>query len=112
MVTAAEQSKPKRRKWWQFTLRTLLALMLLASVTLAWVGNELASKRNEDALSNDIHQAGGRAVQSVQQRLSFPPESWYSDDPFLNSETNWTKSFRITDVRLTASTVTEFRTLL
>lgn len=112
MDQASEQSKPKRRRWWQFTLRTLLIAMLLASLPLAWVGNELANKRNEEALSHDIHQAGGRAVFTLQQRLTFPPESWYSNDDPFHSVTAWNQSYRISEVHLTARTATEFRILL
>jgi len=38
---------PKRR-WYQFSLRTLLAAMLVASCGLGWLGNELRIARNRE----------------------------------------------------------------
>src|SRR5436190_2347454 len=108
-----DQPIAKRRRWWQFTLRSLLVLTLLLSLPLAWVRNEMAHKRREEVLADAIHRAGGTAVQSAVNRLNIPDRlvvPWETADPFGGD--SWTQAYRITRVELDRGNAAEFRSLL
>ena len=46
MSTTTQPPKPKRR-WYQFSLRTLMAFVLVASASVGWVGSEILRGREE-----------------------------------------------------------------
>lgn len=50
---------PKRRRWFQFGLRALLALTLLASVGMSWLGVQIHRAKREAAAVEAIRAAGG-----------------------------------------------------
>jgi len=52
------EPKPKRR-WYQFSLRTLLVVVLVLSPFFAWVGWELEKTRREQAVVGTIEAFGG-----------------------------------------------------
>jgi Leucine-rich repeat (LRR) protein len=109
----AIKSKAKRRRWLQYTLRSLAVFMVLVSFPLAWIGNELASKRREDEIADVITKSDGRAVYSEVNRFHIPVRidvPWISDDPF--GEESWTEEYRLTHVELNRSKPAEFRSLL
>lgn len=55
----AEPSKRKRR-WYQFRLRTLLIVMLVAAIPCAMLGRKIARKRQERAATATIAKWGGK----------------------------------------------------
>ena len=57
--------KPKRR-WFQYSLRSLLLFMLLASVLFAWLGRHLARARVQRPIVARIEAAGGHAYYDYQ----------------------------------------------
>ena len=60
-------SKPRRR-WSQYSLRTLLVLMLVASIGLSWIASELQPYRKQREVANAIISLGG----SVQWDSNWP----------------------------------------
>lgn len=48
-----------RRRWFQFSLRTLLVFMLLASIPLSWVAVKLQRARRQRAAVEAIEELGG-----------------------------------------------------
>ena len=51
MSTTTQPAKPKRR-WCRFSLRTLLVVMLVFSVTVGWVGSKmLQARQNRDRVA-------------------------------------------------------------
>jgi hypothetical protein len=53
--------KPRRR-WFQFTLRTLLVLMLLVCIGMGWLGVKMQQTRKQRAAINAIVHGGGRVT--------------------------------------------------
>ena len=53
------QTKPKRR-WFQFSLRTLLIVVTLSAVPLGWVGSKMAQQRREKAVIEWVINMKGR----------------------------------------------------
>jgi hypothetical protein len=58
----ATETRPAspRFSWFRYRLRTLLVLMLLASVGMSWLGVQLRTKRKEMATVTAILELGGR----------------------------------------------------
>jgi Leucine-rich repeat (LRR) protein len=96
--------KVKRLRWLQFKLRTFFLLLFLISLPLAWIGNGLGGKYQEQELVKAIEKAGGGAEKSFVDRLTIP---WNSSE----GETLWV-SRRVTGVSLTAGAPAELRALL
>jgi hypothetical protein len=61
--------KPKRRRWLQFSLRTLLVLTLLFALFMGWVASKLNTLRRQQRAAEAIMALGG----SVQYRYQFDP---------------------------------------
>jgi hypothetical protein len=54
---------PKRqRRWLQFSVRTLLVLILVASVGLAWIASKLKQSREQRQAVQAIQRLGGTAI--------------------------------------------------
>ncbi len=53
---AESGAKPPRRRWFQFRLRSLLILMAILSVPLAWLGHELQQRRAEAKVVAELKQ--------------------------------------------------------
>ena len=52
---------PKRkRRWCQFSLRTLLIFMLVCAISCGWVARRIEQKRREREIVNEIIKRGGR----------------------------------------------------
>ena len=51
--------KPKRR-WYQFSLRTLMLFMVVCAVVSAWFGKKLDETRREQVMVAEIEKLGGR----------------------------------------------------
>ena len=53
---ADEQGKPKkpRRRWYQFSLRTLMLFVVVASLALAWVGNRYQRARESRQAAAEV----------------------------------------------------------
>ena len=59
-MSSEKQQLPKpKRRWFQLRLRTLLALVTLASVPLGWVGWELDQRRREKVAIAWVEEMGG-----------------------------------------------------
>jgi len=57
-----EQPKRKRRRWRQFSLRTMFVLLTIAAVLLALLSPPLVERRREQAVVRTIEAAGGRVT--------------------------------------------------
>jgi hypothetical protein len=66
MTTAPTTTRKPRRRWLQFSLRTLLVLMLVTSVPLGRLTYKLKQAREQRATIDAIHALGGRASRSCQ----------------------------------------------
>jgi Leucine-rich repeat (LRR) protein len=62
---AAMEAKRKRR-WFQFSLRTLLIVTLVVAIPCAWVGRKIERKRRERAAVALIENLGGHVVYNYQ----------------------------------------------
>jgi hypothetical protein len=63
-----EADPPKRkRRWYQFSLRTLLIFMLVCAVPCAWLGRKLERKRREREIVRKIEARHGRALYDRKQ---------------------------------------------
>ena len=67
MSLAAKLAPEPKRRWFQFRLRTLLVLILLASGVFRWVGWELDQRRKEkktiawvEGMSGDVYFSGDK----------------------------------------------------
>jgi len=62
VATAAGQAdKPRaRRRWYQYSLRTLLLVMLLASVGISWFAVKMQRARKQREAVEAIRGLGGR----------------------------------------------------
>ncbi len=65
--------KPPRR-WYQFRLRSLLILMAILSVPLAWLGHELRLRWAEERSVSIVKASGGSVEFEYFQRLKVPEE--------------------------------------
>ena len=65
----AEPPKRKRR-WFQFSLRTLLIFMLVCAVACAWLGRMIEQKRRERGAVEAIRKAGGSVLYDYQVQPS------------------------------------------
>ena len=60
MDVASEKPAEPPRRWFQFSLRTLLIVVTVASVTLGWIGWRLGQVRREQATIAWVVEMGGR----------------------------------------------------
>ena len=69
-----ESSKPRRR-WFQYSLRTLLLLMLLVSIGMSWVAVRMQRARRQREAVKGIERLGGGVMYDYQfdQSPSQPP---------------------------------------
>ena len=75
MTTAEPSTTPKsRRRWLQFSLRTMLVLMLVFGAGLGWLAHEAERARAQHKLAAAIEQLGGhveyRAVSGGMIRIA------------------------------------------
>jgi hypothetical protein len=60
-LTPANPEPPKRkRRWFQFGLRTLLIVVTVVAVPSAWLGHKIEQKRRQRDAIEDIRRIGGR----------------------------------------------------
>jgi Leucine-rich repeat (LRR) protein len=65
---AAMEAEPKRkRRWFQFSLRTLMILTLIVAIPCAWLGRKIEQKRREREAVAAIMKAGGIVVYDYQK---------------------------------------------
>ncbi len=55
-------SPPPKRRWFQFSLRTLLIVMLIIAIPCAWVGRKIEQKRREREAVTAIKALGGHVL--------------------------------------------------
>ena len=53
------EPQPKRRRWYQFSLRTLMLFMVVCAIPSAWVGSKLEATRREQVVVAEIEKLGG-----------------------------------------------------
>ena len=77
MDTDTGQTAKPRRRWLQFSLRTLLIVVTVLSVPLGWVGWRLGQVRREQATITWIEEMGGR----VYYQSNYKPDdrSWWEE---------------------------------
>ena len=68
------EARPRRR-WYQFTLRTLLIVMTLASVGLSWFAVKLQQARRQRAAVEAIEKAGGWVEYDYELRTRPPSDA-------------------------------------
>ena len=54
-----ETSKPHRLRWFQFSLRSLILVMLLACIGMSWVGVKMQKARRQKEAVEEIKKLGG-----------------------------------------------------
>jgi len=59
MTNETPNTKPRRRRWYQFSVRTLLIMVTISAVPLGWVGWKLEQGRRERAVIAWIEEMGG-----------------------------------------------------
>jgi hypothetical protein len=79
MYNAAMESEPAKatppkhaRRWFQFSLRTLLILTLIVAIPCAWIGRKIEKKRRERGAVEAIRASGGTASYDYEV-----PWSWF-----------------------------------
>ena len=76
-MSSEKQQLPKpKRRWFQLRLRTLLALVTLASVPLSWVGWELDQRRREKVVIAWVEEMGGRVSFEAKINSGFKTNWW------------------------------------
>ena len=58
----------QKRRWFQFRLRTLLILVLLVSLLLAWFASELQQAENQREIVEWVRERGGYVLYDYQSR--------------------------------------------
>ena len=91
MSSEEKKTAPPRRRWFQFRLRTLLVLALLASGVFRWIGWELDQRRREkktiewaEGLSGSVYFSGDDFngygdINGVRDRVDIQAECLYGD---------------------------------
>jgi hypothetical protein len=70
---AAMKAEPRRkRRWFQFSLRTLFILVLIVATPCAWLGHKIAQKRREREFVEEIRNWGGIVTYDYQIARSKP----------------------------------------
>lgn len=79
-----EDERPKRRKWFQFRLRTLLVAILVLSLSLSWYAVKVERIRRQKRIGSIIEGAGGTVSY---ERTEPPVPQWirglFGDDFFV-----------------------------
>jgi hypothetical protein len=60
MTTTPSTTPKPRRRWLQFSLRTLMVLLLVLGAGLGWLAHEAERARAQQKLAAAIQQLGGR----------------------------------------------------
>ena len=72
IMSEADISSPRRRRWFRFTLRTLLLVTFLVALAASYMGHHVARARLERRVAAEVWDAGGRAVYSHQIQQENP----------------------------------------
>jgi hypothetical protein len=77
MTEPIKSDPPKRkRRWFQFSLRTLLISVLIVAIPCAWLGHKFDEKRKERRAVETIRKLGGAVYYDYQMANDFePPEN-------------------------------------
>jgi hypothetical protein len=66
----AKAEPPKRnRRWFRFSLRTLMVVMALVSLPMAWLGSQANMIRERERLLTEVERAGGGYVETTGEPL-------------------------------------------
>jgi hypothetical protein len=81
-------ARPLTRRWYQFSLRSLLAVILLCAIALGWVAWKLQQKDRERQAMADIRRQGGFANYQYGDRGKAPLglgwTKWFLGDNFYD----------------------------
>lgn len=66
----------RSRRWFQFSIRALLALVLLTSVPLAWLAKRLDEARRQRAAVAAIEGVSGRAIRDYEAHRARDPRGF------------------------------------
>jgi hypothetical protein len=75
MDAPAEKTAKPRRRWFRFSLRTLLILVTVLSLPLGWVGWRLGEVRRERATITWVEEMGGKV--DFPSRINPDERSWW-----------------------------------
>src|SRR4051812_38117674 len=87
-----------RRRWFQFSLRSLLVFMLICALGSAWIGHRMAQKRKELIAAEAVVRLGGRVrfdYQQIDMNAKPPGAAWlrtFLGENFFSSV--WDASFQ------------------
>jgi hypothetical protein len=73
--------KSRRRRWFQFSLRTLMIFTVICAVACGWLGKKIARKHKEIEAVEAITNLGGGACYDY-QRVSGKPGHWQKAEPY------------------------------
>lgn len=84
MFDAPEPAPKPKSRWWKYSLRTLLVLILLVSIPLSWAGRDVFRSMREAAVVRAIHEANGQTYYDYWQ-----PDEFGNIGAKLEPEGNW-----------------------
>lgn len=79
MAKGSTPAKLVVRDGWRFSLRTLLILLLVVAIPLAWVSHWRSSKLREHAAARRLRELG---MEVKMRRPDMPPGSKAADEPW------------------------------
>ncbi len=69
----SETQKPRRR-WFQYSLRSLFLVTFLASLGMSWFAVRMKRAREQNAAVEEIKRLGGAVLYDYQAKMAGPPE--------------------------------------
>jgi hypothetical protein len=67
------QTEPPKRRWYQFSLRTLLIFTVVCAIAAGWLGKRVAQKRNERKAVAAVVKLGGMVLYDYEVLKSTKP---------------------------------------
>jgi hypothetical protein len=80
-TSAMDDTRKSRRRWFQYSLRTLLLAMLLASIGMSWITIRVQRARRQKAAVEEIRKLGGEVTYDYEYPQPGPGSSWRAPQP-------------------------------